>query len=200
MNPDGLYHIYNRGINSEVLFREPGNFNYFLKKLYQYLSPVADVYAYCLMKEHFHLCVHSLQEEEIRNNLNLRYWPGTIPEQSASWIISNHFGTLFKSYAQYFNKAFNRTGGLFEEPFRRIEIEQDDLCWLINHIHTNPLRHGISDSFTDYAHSSYSTLLTDEYTMLNRDLVISAFGDSDNFISFHQQPIPEAVFNRISMD
>ena len=49
------YHIYNRGNNKENIFIEDKNFNYFLKKMKEYLIPIADVYAYCLLKNHFHI-------------------------------------------------------------------------------------------------------------------------------------------------
>ena len=44
-----FYHIYNRGNNSEVIFRELENYLYFLKLLKKHINPVADIYAYCLL-------------------------------------------------------------------------------------------------------------------------------------------------------
>lgn len=196
LNTETIYHIYNRGINSEALFKEPANFQYFLQKLEKYLAAVADLYAYCMMLDHFHLCIRTHDEEKILLDLA----PGRKKDYSASWFISNRFASFYKCYAQAINKSFNRTGGLFEEPFRRIDIEEDDLCWLINHIHTNPKRHGVMETYPSYAYSSYNCLLSDEQTFLKRDAVIAAFGGLSNFVSFHQQPIPNDVFLRIAMD
>jgi putative transposase len=47
------YHIYNRGNNKENIFIEEKNYNYFLEKIKKYILPIADVYAYCLLKNHF---------------------------------------------------------------------------------------------------------------------------------------------------
>lgn len=52
-----FYHIYNRGINSCDLFRKDVNYEHFLMLYERFISPVADTYAWCLMKNHFHLLV-----------------------------------------------------------------------------------------------------------------------------------------------
>ncbi|MFO7658233.1 MAG: hypothetical protein R6W78_14325 [Bacteroidales bacterium] len=51
------YHIYNCGINGEVLFRENSNDEYFLLLYDKHVTPVADTFAWCLMGNHFHLLV-----------------------------------------------------------------------------------------------------------------------------------------------
>lgn len=50
-----FYHIYNRSIDRQLLFKSDANYSFFLKKFDQYLSSVLDVYAYCLLENHFHL-------------------------------------------------------------------------------------------------------------------------------------------------
>ena len=59
------YHIYNRGINSGNLFEENTNYEHFLKLYEKYINPIADTYAWCLMKNHFHFLVRIKSEEEI---------------------------------------------------------------------------------------------------------------------------------------
>lgn len=51
------YHIYNRGINGENLFVQEKNYYFFLNQWKKYLSPYFDVFAYCLMPNHFHFLV-----------------------------------------------------------------------------------------------------------------------------------------------
>ncbi len=55
--PGEYYHIYNRGNNREDIFLEDKNYFYFLDLFKKYISPLADLYAYCLMKNHFHLLI-----------------------------------------------------------------------------------------------------------------------------------------------
>ena len=51
------YHIYNRGNNRENIFIEERNYRYFLQLYAKHVAPVADTYAYCLLRNHFRLLV-----------------------------------------------------------------------------------------------------------------------------------------------
>ncbi|MBF8283376.1 MAG: hypothetical protein HW378_2291 [Anaerolineales bacterium] len=57
LHPGQYYHIYNRGNNRENVFREERNYPYFLKLYAKYIEPIAETYAYCLLRNHFHLLV-----------------------------------------------------------------------------------------------------------------------------------------------
>lgn len=66
LEPGNFYHIYNRGINSCNLFREPTNYEHFLELYDKYISPVADTFAWVLMPNHFHLLVR-VKEDVVYN-------------------------------------------------------------------------------------------------------------------------------------
>lgn len=51
--PGHYYHIYNRGNNGEDIFLEARNYDYFLNLYQKYISPIAETFAYCLLKNHF---------------------------------------------------------------------------------------------------------------------------------------------------
>ena len=53
--PGGIYHIYNQGNNRQPVFYNRENYIYFLRKLRIHILPFADVLAWCLMPNHFHL-------------------------------------------------------------------------------------------------------------------------------------------------
>ena len=50
-----LYHIYNQGNNKQNIFYNRDNYLFFLKKVNVHILPYADVLAWCLMPNHFHL-------------------------------------------------------------------------------------------------------------------------------------------------
>lgn len=52
-----LYHIYNRGNNSQRIFFNRENYSFFLRKIKQNILPHADILAWVLMPNHFHLMV-----------------------------------------------------------------------------------------------------------------------------------------------
>ena len=55
--PGGTFHIYNRGNNREILFPEKRNYVYFIRQVQKYLPDIAEIYAYCLLPNHFHLAL-----------------------------------------------------------------------------------------------------------------------------------------------
>ncbi|MEO7839369.1 MAG: hypothetical protein ABIU06_08475, partial [Anaerolineales bacterium] len=63
---DTYYHIYNRGVNSENIFIEERNYDLFLKLYEKHLSQVTDLFAYCMLRNHFHFDVRVKSEEEIK--------------------------------------------------------------------------------------------------------------------------------------
>ncbi|GAB3328759.1 hypothetical protein GCM10027299_31360 [Larkinella ripae] len=54
---DHYYHIYNHANGTELLFREPDNYRYFLKKYADHCISIADTFSYCLIPNHFHAII-----------------------------------------------------------------------------------------------------------------------------------------------
>ena len=52
-----IYHIYNQGNNRQEIFFNKENYMFFLKKIKTHITPYADILAWCLMPNHFHLIV-----------------------------------------------------------------------------------------------------------------------------------------------
>ena len=58
------YHIFNRGTNRENVFIEERNYRYFLQLYLKYIEAVAETFAFCLLKNHFHLLVRMKEVED----------------------------------------------------------------------------------------------------------------------------------------
>jgi putative transposase len=173
------YHIFNRGNNREDLFKEEKNYDYFLKLYIHHIDPVADTFAYCLMKNHFHLLVRIKEKDELERLAKyLKLGKSLDPLQS--------FKNFFISYSKSINKAYGRTGALFEYPFKKIEINSDlYFSRLVHYIHFNPQHHGFTDDFRTYPYSSYQLILSEQVTTLQRGAVIQWFGGKKDFLGFH---------------
>jgi hypothetical protein len=65
INYGQVYHIYNRGNNGEDLFLLPEDNKHFLRLYEKYIEPIADTFAWCLLRNHFHLLVKIKHKEEI---------------------------------------------------------------------------------------------------------------------------------------
>ena len=175
------YHIFNRGINGETLFAENRNYLFFMQRYARYIEPVAFTYAYCLMRNHFHLLVRIKTPEEQRNEKTLK-----VSETFRVLEPSRQFSNLFNAYAKAFNKLYSRTGSLFEHPFHRIEIKTDAYFQsLVAYIHRNPQKHGFVDDFRVWPYSSYQALTSRQPTRVQREAVLEWFGGLNPFLEFH---------------
>jgi len=65
LQPGQYYHLYNRGNNRENIFREERNYTYFLRLYAKHIEPVAETYAYCLLRNHFHVLVKIRDAEHL---------------------------------------------------------------------------------------------------------------------------------------
>lgn len=190
LQPEKYYHIYNRGINGETIFKRKENYGYFLAKYDTYISPIAETYAYCLLNNHFHLLIQTKTEEEIlgavTNPVTVQNPNKVEIEKTATQIISLKFSHFFNGYTQAINKQHDRTGKLFELPFRRIAVTNDSyFSMLIYYIHANPQKHGLIDDFKEWPYSSYHSHLSDRPTKLSRDEVVKWYGDRKAYLDFH---------------
>lgn len=108
----------------------------------QYIEPVAETYAYCLMPNHFDFLVRIKDDVEDRQSF----------EDCRSLDASHAFGILFSTYTKASNKAYQRTGSLFEKPFRRILVDSDRyFACLQAYIHRNPQKTRIRRRFSQLA-------------------------------------------------
>ncbi len=176
------YHIYNRGNNSDTIFYENENYYYFLRLYEKYIEPIADTFAWCLLKNHFHFLVYIKTDDEIDLNL-LSY--STI-EKPKAVNASRQFSHFFNAYTQAINKQYKRTGSLFEKNFERKLVDTDEYFRkLIFYIHHNPVHHGFIDNMAAYPWSSYNSVISNKPTKLQRNSVIEIFDDVENFKYYH---------------
>ncbi|MBN1248714.1 MAG: hypothetical protein JXC32_13730 [Anaerolineae bacterium] len=176
------YHVYNRGTNGETLFRTRRNYLHFLRRYADYVHPVAETYAYCLMGNHFHLAIRTRTQEEQAE----RHPEVSGGEPFVLLSPSRQFSKLFNAYAKAYNHECGRTGSLFEHPFRRKMVDDERYFWrLITYIHRNPAHHGFVEDFREWPYSSYGALLSGRPTRLNREAVLEGLGGRDMFVAAH---------------
>lgn len=196
---DTYYHIYNRGVNGENIFVEERNYDLFMKLYEKHISPVADTFAYCMLRNHFHVDLKTKSEEEIiQYNETLRVSQANQDEGQSrkplgSKFVSDQFSNFFNAYAKTINKAYGRTGSLFQHPFGRVPITSDRQFWnVIAYIHQNPQKHGFVKDFRDWKYSSYGIILNEKPTMINRGEVMRWFGTKDDYLSLHSEWVTDA--------
>ena len=178
------YHIYNRGNNGTNVFFDNDNYNHFLRLYAKYIDPIAETYAWCLLRNHFHILVRIKESTEIEVS-ELTY---STKEKPKVIDASRQFSHLFNAYTQSINKRYNRTGSLFEKPFdRKLVSNEKYFQTLIYYIHNNPVHHGFVEKMNLYPWSSYESIISDKPTKMKRAAIIELYGDIDNFIFYHNQ-------------
>lgn len=201
LEPECIYHIYNRGINGQNIFFEERNYAYFLSQYAKYLCPVVDTFAYCLLKNHFHLLVQVKEQTEIKRFFHSQRTKNTpLPKEglhSADFVVSKQFAKFFSSYTQSVNKTYKRTGSLIETPFKRVEVEADSyFTQLIWYIHHNPQKHGFVSNYREYPHSSYHSHLHSKATKLERDKELQWFSSAHDYQHFHETQQDESLIQK----
>ncbi|MBC3539228.1 transposase [Rufibacter sediminis] len=176
-----FYHVYTRGNNKETVFVEERNYEYFLQLYLKYITPFADTFAYCLLRNHFHFLIRVKEVATIQTSQVLKTCE-VLPAH-----MSKQFSNLLNAYTKAINSAYGRTGSLFQERFGRIEVTSPGyFTRLIYYIHFNPQKHGFVEDFRDWPHSSYHSFTSlNKRTNLKREEVLEWFGGVKWYQDFH---------------
>jgi REP-associated tyrosine transposase len=129
------YHIFNRGVNREVIFSGAANYHYLQQLLLDYsIERQIGIVSYCLMPNHFHLLLYQNNQETISEFINV----------------------VFNAYVQSFNKQQHRRGPLFEGRFKHVHVDrQEYLLHLMRYIHLNPVIAGLVHNPEEWWFSDY---------------------------------------------
>jgi len=157
--PDAFYHVLSRGNERKEIFRDEKDHLRFLDTLGKMVERFKlEVHAYVLMKNHFHLLVHTKEA-----NLS----------RAIQW--------LGVSYSVWFNRRHQRSGHLFQGRFKSFLIENDRyFTAMCLYIHGNPLRAGVVKRLLDYWWSSYHAYAgkKPEVSWLTTELILGTYGGS----------------------
>jgi putative transposase len=198
-----FYHIYNRGVDKRTIFTTPNDYKRFLvllrfanssddmrmsnalrnKSLEEALAcerhhPLVALGAYCLMPNHYHLLVSPLEDGGIVQFLR----------------------KIQTAYAMYFNLKNNRSGSLFQGPYKALHVDSDQYLQHVSlYIHTNPIlkktREGgyvnakLNDSMyrqlINYPYSSAKEYMSGEHRILTHTEVFPTLALTHESIQRH---------------
>lgn len=159
------YHVYNRGSNRQLIFRERENYLFLLKRFGKHaLEMSITVVAYCLMPNHYHFLLR----------------------QDGDVSISDLMQAIFNSYSKAFNKMYKRSGTLFEGPFKSIHVDKENyLIHLCRYIHRNPLEAGLVNNLEVWPFSNYLEWVGGrDGKLVDRDFLNAYFRTAEDYIEF----------------
>ena len=128
-------HVIQRGNNRSVIFGDKADYRFYLDKLAEACARFnCSIHAYVLMTNH----VHMLITPEIAHG------------------IGKLMQALGRSYVQYFNYRYRRTGTLWEGRYKAALLDTDAyLLACYRYIELNPVRAGMVGQPGQYRWSSY---------------------------------------------
>ena len=177
-----IYHIYNQGNNKQKIFFIKENYYFFIGKIKTHVLQFADILAWCLMPNHFHIMVYVNYPELIAgvtDNCSETHPMTSSHRMSAPLSLNNSIAILLRSYTRAINKQENRTGSLFK-PHTKAECltnssgitpaffntkngtminrpinakEYPQICF--NYIHNNPVKAWLVDAPDEWEFSSF---------------------------------------------
>lgn len=173
-----VYHIYTHANGKDLIFREDENYKYFLSKLLKYIIPIAEIYAYCLMPNHFHLLMRFKDSDQISNEDEHKY-------------LMRQFSNLLNGYAKAYNKKYKRKGSLFLDFLKRKRVDDEKyLIKLLHYIHNNPVNHGFVEDINDWKYSSYhSYIRLAKESKIERNAMMQYFDTIKDFVEYHESNV-----------
>lgn len=187
---NGIYHIYNRGVEKRKIFLDEEDYKVFLYYLKSYLLPLEQqvkpprgikcldnfilhkeikLFVYCLMPNHFHLMLKQLREK----------------------TIIEFMRRLSNAYVEYFNKKYERVGSLFQGRYKAILVDKENyLLHLSRYIHINSLElfEDQKDKFEKlrkYPYSSYLDYIGKKNSKwISREEIMNYFENTKDVTGF----------------
>lgn len=131
--PNTIYHVINRGNKKSDIFKDEKDYFVFLKYLGETQKEKSFLlYSYCLMPNHFHLLIETLETP-----------------------LSKIMQKLLTTYAIYFNARYKQTGHVFQSRYKSKICEKEDYLFrLVHYINLNPVKAKLVNRPEDYKWSS----------------------------------------------
>ena len=131
----GIYHILNRGNGRQKVFHKDADYAAFLDVIeHMIVRYEVDLYAYCLMPNHYHLVVKAVKSEDLSNGMR--------------WFATTH--------VRRYHKHYKSSGHLWQGRYKSFVIENDNhLLTLVRYVEGNPVRAKLVDSAIHWGWSSH---------------------------------------------
>jgi len=189
---DNYYHIYNRGVDKREIFLDEKDFTRFIVSMREFNveKPIGSLYESEFRKrisleKEAKLPIGSLASpprkslvEFVAYCLNPNHYHFIIKQKSDNGIkmFMHKLGT---GYTNYFNTKYNRSGSLFQGPFKAKHIDSVKyLTWLSGYVNGNVQIHQIAKA-KNHQWSSYQDYLElRKGTLCNKKLVLQEFNNN----------------------
>ncbi len=184
------YHIYNRGVDKRVVFKDNVDLQRFIQGMDEFnsLEPVGSLYlnrfkkrdpdnvklvdfvAYCLNPNHYHFILTPLVENGIER-------------------FMQRLGTGF---TMFFNERYERNGVLFQGKFKAVHIDSDEYLMYLNvYVNLNDKAHSLGGSTSKWiTKSSWNEYIGEnKENFCNKKIVLDRFNSPKEYKEFAEETL-----------
>jgi putative transposase len=181
-------HILNRGVDKREVFLDERDYDRFLKGMWEFnnnlireererlkselssvselssdFKPKVEIIAYCLNPNHYHLILKQLEKGGIKD-------------------FMHKLGT---GYTNYFNKKYDRSGSLFQGPFKAVHIDSNEyLLYVSAYVNKNNFIHGYKKD-DSWRYSSWPEYLGKATPgICNKEIILNQFKNIGEYQEF----------------
>lgn len=131
----GIYHILNRGNGRQRVFHRDADYLEFENLLWQLQDEFEiDLYAYCLMPNHFHLLLKVRRGEDLSRGMQ--------------WFTTTH--------VRRYHRLHRSSGHVWQGRYKSFIVEEDNhYLTVVRYIEGNPVRANMVETATDWVWSSH---------------------------------------------
>lgn len=190
-----FYHVYNRGVDKRKIFSDKKDFERFLQSIEEFNAkdPIGSIYehafdkkkgrsrnekalvsiaAYCLNPNHFHLLLRQTADEGIPKFMH----------------------RLATGYTKYFNEKYERSGALFQGPFKSIHVGTDSYLRHVSaYVNLNYRVHRLG---SEASKSSWEQYAKGEKGVASTNFVLSLFKNRKEYTAFAEDTVRDIVARR----
>lgn len=189
------YHIYNRGVDKREVFSDTKDYERFLlsmnllnderdglmlewrdilrvnpraklldfQELSSRINPRVEFNCYCLNPNHYHFILKQLRDDGVKTFMH----------------------KLSTSYTNYFNVKNDRSGSLFQGPFKAVHIDSNEyLLYLSAYVNKNNFIHGYNKN-DRWPYSSLPDYLGERKNkLINKNPILKQFNNIEQYKEF----------------
>lgn len=166
----GVYHVMVRGLNKLSVFAQKGEKTRIVNLINEKQDEYdVEIYAYCIMPNHFHLLLKSALDE-----------------------LASFMAKVLASYAHYYNYKHDRIGYVFQDRYKSQCVLSEGYLWnCLRYIHLNPVKAKLCENMEDYKHSSAGEFYCGIQQVIHKkifEMCQERFQSLDAFWEFHHYP------------
>lgn len=181
-----IYHIYNKSMSGEAIFKDTQDYRVFLFYLYIYTHRSEDVAA------KFSDLPKRLKDKTLVSQMNLMAF-SLLPDhfhlviwQIRVLAMPKLMKQVSNGYTVYFNQKYNHQGPVFGGRYKATEVDNNLLPELVRFIHREPIDKKLVATLKDYEWSSYRKYTGQEsFLDCDTNMIMGKIGTQEKFVTFH---------------